>query len=114
MRAWRKLRHRLLTLKQEVSFKQQEKYLESSACLGSLHTHRPRAILSTPEAFLSKTNRRSRQSQKVGISDAISRNKPPREKNLKFRLIRINTRLESCAGRHAGGGREPTMRFVVA
>ena len=70
VRAWRKLRHRLLTLKQEVSLKRQENVkiassfsLESSACLGSLHTHRPRPILSTPEAFLSNTNRRSRQSQ---------------------------------------------------
>ena len=70
VRAWRKLRHGLLTLKQEVSLKQQENVqiassfsLESSACLGSLHTQRSRPILSTPEAFLSKTNRRSRQSQ---------------------------------------------------
>ena len=66
MRAWRKLRHRLLTLKQEVSLKQQEKCTESSACLGSLHTNRPRPILSTPEAFLSKTNRRSRESPGLG------------------------------------------------
>ena len=117
MRAWRKLRHRLLTLKQEVSLNNRKNVqiassfsLESSACLGSLHTHRPRPILTTLETFLSKTNRRSRQSQK-SASLTPSRNKPPREKNKSFR---INTRFESCARRHAGGGREPTMRFVVA
>ena len=67
MRAWRKLRHALLTLKQEVSLKQQENVqiasslsLESSACLGSLHTQRPRPILA---------------------SLTPSRKKPPREKN---------------------------------
>ena len=86
MRAWRKLRHRLLTLKQEVSSNRKNVQiassfsLESSACLGSLHTRRPRPILSTPEAFLSKTNRRSRQSQK-SASLTPSRNKQPREKN---------------------------------
>ena len=83
MRAWRKLRHRLLTIKQEVSLKQQENVqigssfsLESSACLGSLHTHRPCPILSTPEAFLSKTNHRSRKSQKLASLMPLH-NKPP-------------------------------------